>query len=44
LGEACRERELDAHGQRCPACPLKVLCLTETRWHVRQLERPRYLI
>ena len=44
LGEACRELGLDAHGMRCPACPLKVLCMTETRWHVRRDERLRQLI
>jgi hypothetical protein len=44
LGEACREQGLDAHGMRCPACPLKVLCMTETRWRVPRNPRPRYLI
>jgi hypothetical protein len=44
LGEACRELGLDAHGMRCPACPLKVLCMTETRWRVPRTPRPRYLI
>jgi len=45
LGEACRELGLDSHGMRCPACPLKVLCMTETRWRVpRTTTRPRQLI
>jgi hypothetical protein len=44
LGEACRENGLDALGQRCPACPLKALCVSETRWRVRRPPRPRYLI
>jgi hypothetical protein len=44
LGEACRENGLDAHGQRCPVCPLKALCVSETRWRVRRPPRPRYLI
>jgi len=44
LGESCRELGLDAHGQRCPACPLKVLCMTETRWRVPRTPRPRYLV
>jgi hypothetical protein len=44
LGEACRELGIDAHGQRCPGCPLKVLCMTETRWHVRRTPPHRYLI
>jgi hypothetical protein len=44
LGEACRELGLDSHGMRCPACPLKVLCMTETRWRVPRTRRPRYLV
>jgi hypothetical protein len=44
LGESCRELGLDAHGMRCPACPLKVLCVTETRWRVPRNPKPRYLI
>jgi hypothetical protein len=44
LGEACRALGLDSHGLRCPACPLKVLCMTETRWRVPLAKRPRYLI
>jgi len=44
LGEACRSRGLDSHGMRCPACPLKVLCMTETRWRVPRTPRPRHLI
>ena len=44
LGECCRDLGLDAHGERCPACPLKVLCMTETRWRVPRTPRPRYLI
>jgi hypothetical protein len=44
LGESCRELGLDSHGMRCPACPLKVLCMTETRWRVPRAPRPRYLI
>jgi hypothetical protein len=44
LGESCRALGLDAHGMRCPACPLKVLCMTETRWRVPRNRRPRYLI
>jgi hypothetical protein len=44
LGEACRELRLDTHGMRCPACPLKVLCMTETRWQVPRTPRPRYLV
>jgi hypothetical protein len=44
LGECCRELGLDAHGQRCPVCPLKVLCMTETRWRVPREPRPRRLI
>jgi hypothetical protein len=46
LGEACRELGLDSHGMRCPACPLKVLCMTETRWRVPRTTtiRPRQLI
>lgn len=44
LGEACRGRGLDALGLRCPACPLKVLCLTETRWRVPRLPRPRHMV
>ncbi len=39
LGQACREAGLDAHGMRCPPCPLKVLCVTETRWRVRREQR-----
>jgi hypothetical protein len=35
---------LDAHGMRCPVCPLKVLCMTETRWRVPRTPRERYLI
>ena len=44
LGEACRGLGLDVHGMRCPGCPLKVLCTTETRWRVPRTPRPRYLI
>jgi hypothetical protein len=44
LGEACRELGLDSYGMRCPACPLKVLCMTETRWRVPRTPRPKYLI
>jgi len=44
LGESCRELGLDSHGMRCPACPLKVLCMTETRWLVPRTPRPHYLI
>jgi hypothetical protein len=44
LGDACRESGLDAHGMRCPACPLKVLCMTETRWRVPRTPRPGYLV
>lgn len=45
LGEACREVGLDARGMRCPVCPLKALCMTETRWRVRRAApRPRYLV
>jgi len=44
LGEACREMGLDHHGLRCPGCPLKVLCMTETRWRVPRTPRPRYLV
>jgi hypothetical protein len=29
---------------RCPACPLKILCMTETRWRVPRNPRPRHLI
>jgi hypothetical protein len=43
LGEACRELGLDSHGMRCPVCPLKVLCMTETRWRVPR-NRERYLV
>jgi len=43
LGEACRELQLDSHGMRCPACPLKVLCMTETRWRVPRDPQQRYL-
>jgi hypothetical protein len=41
LGEACRELGLDSYGMRCPACPLKVLCMTETRWRVPRPTTPR---
>jgi hypothetical protein len=44
LREACRGMELDTHGMRCPVCPLKVLCLTDTRWRVPRMPRPRYLV
>jgi hypothetical protein len=44
LGEACRENGLDAFGQRCPACPLKALCVSDTRWRVQRPPRPRYLV
>jgi len=44
LGEACRELGLDTHGMRCPACPLKVLCVTETRWRVPRVRRPRDMV
>jgi hypothetical protein len=44
LGEACRELGLDSYGMRCPACPLKVLCMTESRWRVPRLQRPRNLV
>jgi hypothetical protein len=44
LGEACRESGLDSHGMRCPACPLKVLCMTETRWRVPRTRQPRHLV
>jgi hypothetical protein len=44
LGEACRELGLDSYGMRCPACPLKVLCMTETRWRVPRTHRLRQLI
>ena len=44
LGEACRELGLDALGLRCPGCPLKVLCMTETRWRVPRTPRRGYLI
>lgn len=43
LGEACRDLGLDSYGMRCPVCPLKVLCMTETRWRVRRTP-PRYLV
>jgi hypothetical protein len=44
LGEACRENGLDAFGQRCPACPLKALCVSDTRWRVHREPRPKYLV
>ena len=44
LGEACRSLGLNSHGMRCPACPLKVLCVTETRWRVPRQSRLRYLV
>ena len=44
LGESCRELGLDSHGMRCPACPLKVLCMTETRWRVQRETRPGYMV
>jgi hypothetical protein len=44
LGEACRSLGLDSHGMRCPGCPLKVLCVTETRWRVPRQSRLRYLV
>jgi len=43
LGDACREAGLDDDGERCPACALKQLCESETRWLVCRNERPRYL-
>jgi len=44
MREACRGLELDAHGMRCAACPVKMLCMTETRWRAPLNPRPRYLV
>jgi hypothetical protein len=43
LGEACREMGLDDEGERCPVCPLKERCESETRWLVCRTAPPRYL-
>jgi hypothetical protein len=44
LGDACRSQGLDVFGLRCPGCPLKALCMTETRWVVSRAPRQSYLI
>jgi hypothetical protein len=43
LGDASRALGLDDDGERCPQCPLKQLCESETRWLVCRTDPPRYL-
>ncbi len=43
LAEACRATGHDRAGERCPECPLRILCESDRRWLVRRAEevRPR---
>ncbi len=36
LGEACERAGEDDDGRRCPFCPLRELCLDESRWVVHR--------
>lgn len=36
LGEACQRAGEDEEGRRCALCPLRELCLDQSRWLVRQ--------
>jgi hypothetical protein len=35
MREACARALLDRGGERCPACPVRVLCRSEARWIVK---------
>lgn len=40
LRQACRNAGLDHNGERCPDCPLRQLCKSESRWLVKTGEVP----
>jgi hypothetical protein len=35
MREACARAMLDRGGKRCPACPVRELCQSESRWVVK---------
>ena len=41
LRDACEQTGHDDAGQRCPSCPLKGLCASETRWLIELVPRSR---
>ena len=41
LGNACEKTGYDDSGKRCPSCPIKGLCASETRWLIELVPRSR---
>jgi len=41
LWQACAKVDLDNGGRRCPDCPLKHLCESESRWLVKAFSQQR---
>lgn len=41
LWQACTKLDLDNGRRRCPDCPLKYLCESESRWLVKAFSQQR---